>query len=327
MDINFSIYGLKSPMWYIQLARQLAQEICKSAPEFAADYIEDLFWLVNEQVYKNVPFAIGMLIGFIQDLHKLSKMNQKKEMSLSVFSRLSLGLIILHLKAAEDYYIENAAFLGVMLDDLIFEGLNLENILLQLHKQTHLKDPSIPASICINVLNQIEWEVFAKLDHHVSPNLKTFSNALSELLDQIDNQAGLLTNLLLFIKPFQGKSDEFDNFIVSIEYMRDRANQWQINELCTELESYVSKGKKRNDFWSLSNSSKYEYVKDVAAIVKQINDDKYQDVDSILVLLSQIKITNNKDKLQLLIVSFNSKYGIQNAPNSLVENSLNYAKY
>lgn len=317
-------------MWHIELLGHLAQKICKTNPDEAALFIKNLFLSVSNSIYPNEPFEALMLMGMVQDVFAFAKKSEGKNISLSRFSQFCLGLIILHVKATDEFRIENKNFLDVITNEEILDVLQINNKLNQLNKRhwhpKRFKHLGIPDSIYIKMLCRIEREVFAALEHKISVDITSVFNALYSLLLEMDNRLEVMTDLLLFIKPYCGLSDRFDGLIALLEDLKDVETQSQINGICVQLESYVGNGKKSYAFWHPLSSSKFKYAKEVNAIVGEIRDGTIQDIGSILEQLYQIKITHSKDKLVGLIGSFEEEYYVIIGDNSKNENEDNFQK-
>ncbi len=311
-------------MWHIELLKHLARQICKTNKNEAALFVEYLFFLLDH-LYGKKTFEALMLMGIIKDLFFFAKRNENRDILLSDFSRLCIGLVIIHTKATYDLYIDNKTFIKLIKNKEIFAALSKQyKMEPQDNEYTCFfsyasQYNSIPDIFYINMLAKIEREVLGQLKYKVSCAIYPFSYVMCALLLQVKHQFDVTTDLLNFLLPYLGYNDEFDEFIGAIGNFQDL--QYCIDDIYMQLESYVAQSKTANYFTYLFPVFSQRHCHEVASIMKQIKRHEFSDVDSILLQLNQIKIIDVDDKLAALIHSLEILYGTKNEDKHMIETS------
>ncbi|EHL30113.1 hypothetical protein [Legionella drancourtii] len=309
-------------MWHIELLKHLARQICKTNKKEATLFVEYLFFLLDH-LYGKKPFEALMLMGIIKDLFFFAKKNESRDISLSDFSRLCIGLVIVHTKAAYDLHVGNKTFIKLIKNKKIFAALSKQY---KMERQDSeygsffsyaSQYNSIPDIFYINMLTKIEREVLGQLKYKVSCAIYPFSYVMCALLLQIRHQFDVTTDLLNFLLPYLGCNDEFDEFIGAIGNFQDL--QYCIDDIYMQLKSYVAQSKNANYCTYLFPVFSLRHGHEVASIMKQIKRHELSDVDSILARLNQIKIIDVDDKLAELIHSLEILYGTRNEDNYMIE--------
>lgn len=311
-------------MWHIELLKHLARQICKTNKNEAALFIEHLF-LSLDYLYGKKPLEALMLMGMIKDLFFFSKKNEHRDISLADFSRLCIGLVVIHAKATYDSYIDNHTFIKLIKHKELFAALSSQdNIELTDNEYACFfayaqQYKSIPDAFYIKLLAKIEREVLTQLRYKVSCATYPFSYVLCALLLQVKHQLDVTTDLLSFLLPYLGCNDEFDEFIGAIGNFQDV--QFCLDDMYMQLESYVAQSKTSNYFANLFPVFFPRHVHEVVSIMKQIKRHELSDVDSILARLNQIEFVRVDDKLAGLIQSLEILYGTKNEDTYMIETS------
>ncbi|KTC78697.1 hypothetical protein [Legionella cincinnatiensis] len=310
-------------MWYTDILQYQAKKVCRSNKKMAEQFITHLINLIETQW--DYEFELMAVLGFIKDLYLFAENNQYRDVSLSEFSRVCMGLLILHVKYADDYVVRVSDFIPLCKDEVIFTAMDIQNevneLISGIYTETPLKDTdqlsrdfqklfvSLPNKFFLKILLGIENEVFWNLDHNVSVNVDQLILVFRMLIAEASDPHQFVSQLLFFLEALEKKDEKFDEFIFELRKNEEDLLPLVIHEICLQLEEYLKKTKSHfNIHFFCCLASTYGHGRDVTEIVEKIKQKELKDVDSILEKLYGIEIISPKDKLIDTIQFLESKY-------------------
>ncbi|KTD15590.1 DNA repair protein [Legionella gratiana] len=306
-------------MWYTEILQYQAKKICKSNKEMAERFITHLINLVETRW--DYEFELMAILGFIKDLYLFAENNQYRDVSLSEFSRVCMGLLILHVKNADDHVVYVSDFIPLCKDEIVFTAMDIQNEVNKLknnvHKKMHwttsINFQKVIASTLNNVflrmLLGIEKEVFLNLDHHVSVNVEQLIIVFRMLIAEARDPHQLVCQLLFLLESLEQQDGKFDRFIFELRKSEKKLLPLVIDEIRLHLEEYLTKTKLhfKVHFFGCSTSNSL-HDREVTEIVEKIKRKELENIDSILEKLYEIEIVNPKDKLISTIQLLENKY-------------------
>ncbi|KTD63428.1 DNA repair protein [Legionella santicrucis] len=314
-------------MWYTDILQYQAKKICKSNKKMAERFITHLIHLVETQW--DYEFELMAVLGFIKDLYLFAENNQYRDISLSEFSRVCMGLLILHVKYADDYVVKVSDFIPLCKDEIIFTAMDMQNEVNELTSSIHTKTPlketeqsllsrnlqkpfvSTPDKVLLKILIGIENEVFWNLDHNVSVNVDQLIIVFRMLIAETSDPHQFVSQLLFLLEALEKEDEKFDEFIFELRKNEEELLPQVIHEICLRLEEYLKNTKSHLNlhfFCCFVSASTHVHRRDISEIVEKIKQKELKDVDSILEKLYEIEIINPKDKLIDTIQFLESKY-------------------
>lgn len=301
-------------MWHIQLLKDLAQKICKTDQNAAVSFIEVLFYLIKQDSFLADKLDVLALMGVIKDIYLFAKKNETKNISLAEFSIFCIGLLILHIKSSDDYIVENFDFASVIEDKNIFKALHRAGDGKNIHRLFSPQDwrDRIDDLDPVVILHHIERDVFAQLQFKVSVNLYQLAYMLSALLARQNDQFGVVSDLLLFLLPYEGLNSEFNELIYGIKDLHAELIKPNMKEICKKLELFVA-------------FSEHRLVMKVASVIKQIKNNEFSNIHSIIERLNQLNSNNEDDELFSIIKSLKERYGYEDENECFSENRDDYS--
>lgn len=292
-------------MWYVPLAKMLAQKICKTDKEAAVLFINNLFEFLTKVLAKDADIEPLILMGFLKDLYLYERANRDTHCTLSQFARRCVGLLILHFKSGDDFSMYSVDFLPLIKNVEIFKALSKSN-----------QSSSAPISdeLYLLLLKQIELESFVSLKYTVTINLNNFAFIFELLYLQIAEQGDVIFSLIADLLPYGRLNREFDAFIFDLAKKINRLSAPMIDDICSRLEHYVSVHDSQS-FPRFSANPYYRYGNEVSKVLQQIKQIQLFDPDAILIRLKAIRVVNPDDALVGIIESLEKRYinGSQNA--------------
>lgn len=286
--------------------------------------------LINLMEIKwDYEFELMAVLGLIKDLYLFAENNQYRDVSLSEFSRVCIGLLILHVKYADDSVVRVSDFILLCKDEVIFTAMDFKNEVHELINVFYTGSPlknaeqslisrdiqtsfnSTPNKIFLRILLGIENEVFGSLNHNVSVNVDQLIFVLRQLMSEASDPHELVSQLLFFLEVLENKNEKFGEFIFELRKSEEELLPLAVHEICLQLEEYLTKLKPHSDvgfFCCLISSSIYDHSRDITEIVAKIKQKELQDIDSILEKLYEIEIISPKDKLVDTIQFLENKY-------------------
>lgn len=288
-------------MWYVPLAKVLAQKICKTDKDAAILFIHNLF----EELAQDADIEPLIFMGFLKDLYLYERANRDTHCTLSQFAKKCVGLLMLHFKSGDDYSVYSVDFLPLIKNEEIFKALSRSN-----------KAASVPIDdeLYLLLLNQIELEAFVSLNYTVTVNLNNFAFIFELLYLQIAEQGDVIFSLLAGLLPYGRLNREFDNFIFDLSLKVNRLSAPMINDICFQLEHYVSVHASQS-YPRFSTNPYYRYGNEVSKVLKQIKQLRLFEPDAILTRLKAIRVVNPDDALVGIIESLEKRY-INESPNA-----------
>lgn len=314
-------------MWYTGILQSQAKKICKSNKNMAERFITHLVNLIETKW--DYEFELMAILGFIKDLYLFAENNKYRDVSLSEFSRVCMGLLILHVKYADDYVVRVSDFIPLCKDEIIFTAMDIQNevsgLISSIYTGHLLQDTDYSLSsrsfqktfvstankILLRILLGIENEVFWNLDHNVSVNVDQLILVFRLLIAEASDPHQLVSQLLFFLEVLENKDEKFDELIFELRKSEAELLPLVVHEVCLQLEEYLAKSKSHSNvrfFCCLTSPSPYDHSRDITEIVKKIKQKELQDIDSILEKLYEIEIISPKDKLIDIIQFLESKY-------------------
>ncbi|HAT8119122.1 TPA: hypothetical protein JA334_15825, partial [Legionella pneumophila] len=192
----------------------------------------------------------------------------------------------------------------------------------------------------IDLLKDLENRTLAYLNFSVKIQTEKIADMLNDLLNRVQNQQVIVSELYQYLLPYKGKDDLFDALIFSLkrELKKLSHNNFspktqpssiskinlvlvpslkidqlprhnpEIVNICEKLENYVFKGSsKKGSFFSAKNYC--NHTKEVNEIVQKILKGDLLTIEAILDELAKINIENRKDELILLIKELQNERG------------------
>ncbi|HGF0855346.1 TPA: Dot/Icm T4SS effector Lem11, partial [Legionella pneumophila] len=182
----------------------------------------------------------------------------------------------------------------------------------------------------IDLLKDLENRTLAYLNFSVKIQTEKIADMLNDLLNRIQNQQVIVSELYQYLLPYKGKDDLFDALIFSLKrelkklshnfspktqlssiskinlvlapsLKLDHLPRYnpEIVNICEKLENYVFRGsKKKSSFFSAKNHC--GYTKEVNEIVQRILRGDLLTAEAIFHELAKINIESRKDELILL---------------------------
>ncbi|HAT7073772.1 TPA: hypothetical protein JAN90_13585 [Legionella pneumophila] len=339
-------------MWYDTLLEYLGETICPSNKEKARLFISHLFELLKENSDFGENFEPEFIFGVMFALYNYSISHENHNVTLDEFGKYCMGLIMLFSKISDDLSIYCSDFIYFVSDKTILQELKIEGELTAIRndylrkKRTNpevtpfidQKDVANPFEIYkkigelakIDLLKDLENRTLAYLNFSVKIQTEKIADMLNDLLNRIQNQQVIVSELYQYLLPYKGKDDLFDALIFSLKrelkklshnfspktqlssiskinlvlvpsLKLDHLPRYnpEIVNICEKLENYVFRGSnKKSSFFSAKNH--YAYIKEVNEIVQRILRGDLLSAEAIFHELAKINIESRKDELILL---------------------------
>ncbi|VEB35775.1 DNA repair protein [Legionella sainthelensi] len=314
-------------MWYTSILQSQAKKICKSNMNMAERFITHLVDLIETKW--DYEFELMAILGFIKDLYLFAENNKYRDVSLSEFSRVCMGLLILHVKYADDYVVRVSDFIPLCKDEIIFTAMDIQNevngLISSIYNGHRLQNTdrslssrsfqrtfaATPNKILLKILLGIENEVFWNLDHNVSVNVDQLILIFRLLIAEANDPHQLVSQLLFFLEILENKDEKFDELIFELRKSEEELLPRVVHEICLQLEEYLTMSKPHSNlrfFCCLRSPSPYDHSRDITEIVKNIKQKELQNIDNIFEKLYEIEIISPKDKLIDTIQFLETKY-------------------
>lgn len=319
-------YLVQLKMWYTNILHSQAKKICKSDKEMAEQFITHLIGFVETQW--DYKFELMAVLGFIKDLYLFAVYNHYRDVPLSEFSRVCIGLLILHIKNVDDNAVKVSDFIPLCKNKIISAAMDLHADVIELksdcYKNTPLetidhsmlgidfKELSVSTSnkVLLKILLKIEKKVFLSLDYNVSVSVEQLILVFRMLLAEVDDPYQIVSQLLFLLEVFEKRDKAFDQFILELRKIEGKLLPSVLNEICIQLEEYL----KNPNFYSTLCFFCYltpPHNEEITEIIEAIRQKELKDVDSIMEKLNEIKIVNSRDLLIDTIELLESKYRTQ----------------
>jgi hypothetical protein len=283
-------------MWERKLLGYLAEKACPSESVRAVKFAHEL---VNLLEIKYLRDETGIIfLGVIKDLF-IHMERGFLNGTLQQFAEEVIGLFILHTKFHIDECVWNDDLKDLLEYEIIFDALAT-------HKIINGSILSVIHGTSIELLNRIEREIYARLNHKVFINPLDLQRVFGQLLMEIPNPSACVSDMYSFFISFtQKKGEEFIKFLLLITSIPD---QLIINKICKQLEGYASNAKEDFKVNFFCCERRYGHTHQVAEIVADIQQKELRSVSEIIRSLDEIKVCNPKDELRPIVDSLKKQY-------------------
>jgi hypothetical protein len=196
-------------MWHISLISFLAKKLCKTESDQATLFVQIFFNQFIESVDTlNDGLMVMAFIGITNDLVKAVHEYSDKSLSANQFARLLVGLTIIHYKYICDTRVYLSTIMPVLSHPTVLKTLGISVLA--------TNDPRVHSKNMINHLRMIENGVFRWLKYHVKIEIPEFVSSLNYLLNQLNNQHEIITDLIQSLAELEGESEELDLLLYSL---------------------------------------------------------------------------------------------------------------
>ncbi|HAU1153159.1 TPA: hypothetical protein JBI12_14685 [Legionella pneumophila] len=226
-------------MWYDTLLEYLGEKICPSNKEKSRLLLSQLFKLLKEDPDFGENFEPEFIFGVMVALYDYSTNHGNQNVSLDVFGKYCIGLIVVFSKISEDLSIYCSDFINFLSDKTILQELKIEGELAKIRKDylekkrinpdvtpfIDQKDVENPFDIYkkigelakIDLLKQFESHTLACLNFSVKIQAEKIVSMLNDLLNHVKNQQVIVSELYQYLLPYKGRDDLFDALILSLK--------------------------------------------------------------------------------------------------------------
>jgi hypothetical protein len=246
-------------MWYEKIIQHIAKKACPSEERAIASFVQNLFYLLEIELYDGEEPEPLMLLGVIVDLYNFVNLEPNRISSLSRFAEELMGLVILHAKSAEDIYdIKCSDFIMIIEHPEIANTLQIKaereklkrGYLMRerffsssLEPVTNLNRDDIQRLTYIGILKRIEYRVFSRLKQTIKVDLYEVAKVLDLLLNEMGKSKGIVLGLRDSFLSIQNKETLFDEVIwsmMSLSYSSDEDSK-ELDEDSNEIDDSLLK--------------------------------------------------------------------------------------